>query len=97
MTIALSRRSSVQSAEWSTDDQGLAAVVKYGDVCGSWPLQHRDVDGNIAQDHIFIYQGAPGLIPVKMGLFCLRSRFDWVTFAKYLHGFARLGFGQASS
>ena len=46
---------------------------------------------------IYIYQGAPGLIRVKAGLFFVRSRFDWVTFVKYLHGFAWVGFGQASS
>ena len=47
--------------------------------------------------YIHIYQGAPGLIRVKTGLAFLRSRFDWVTFLKYLHGFARVGFGQVSS
>ena len=47
--------------------------------------------------YIYIYQGAPGLIRVKTGLVFLRSRFDWVTFVKYYHGFARVGFGQVSS
>ena len=41
--------------------------------------------------YIYIYQGAPGLIRVKLGLFFLRSRLDWVTFVKYVHGFARVG------
>ena len=47
--------------------------------------------------YICIYQGAPGLIRVKTGLFGLRSRFDWVTLVTYFHGFARVGFGQVSS
>ena len=47
--------------------------------------------------YIYIYQGAPGLTRVKTGLVCLRSRFDWVTFVKQIHGFARVGFGQVSS
>ena len=41
-----------------------------------------------------MYQGTPGLIRVKTGLFFLRSRVDWVTFVTYVHGFARVGFGQ---
>ena len=46
--------------------------------------------------YIYIF-GALGLIRVKTGLVSLRARFDWVTFVKYVHGFARVGFGQVLS
>ena len=45
----------------------------------------------------YIYQGATGLIRVKTGSVWLRSRFDWVTFVKYVHGLARVGIGQVLS
>ena len=41
--------------------------------------------------------GCPQVDSGQTGLAFLRLRFDWVTFVKYFHRFARVGFGQVSS
>ena len=60
-------------------------------------LTYIYIDINTYMYIIYIYQGAPGFLRVKTGFVFLRSRCDQVTFVKWFHGFARVGFGHVSS